>query len=335
MRAVVAESADRLVWTEVPDVVPQPGEVLIKVAAAGVNRADLQQAASQYPMPPGIPETLGLEVAGVVADVGAGVTEWSIAQEVCALLTGGGYAEYVAAPAGQVMPIPAGVSVHEAAAVPEAACTVWSNLVMTANLSAGETLLIHGGASGIGTYAIQVARALDAWVAVTAGSAAKLEAARGLGAQILINYRDEDFVDRIRGETGGAGADVILDIVGASYLDRNVDALADDGRLVIIGLQGGINAELNLGKILGKRAGVFGSALRGRPVEGPHGKSTIVGDVVARLWPMISDRRVRPIIGAQFPIQRAAAAHRLLSAGNVVGKVILLVGDPQTAATTN
>jgi putative PIG3 family NAD(P)H quinone oxidoreductase len=330
MRAVVAESADRLVWTEVPDVVPRRGEVLIKVDADGVNRADLQQAAAQYPMPPGVPETLGVEVAGVVADVGEGVTDWVAGQQVCALLAGGGYAEYVAAPTGQVMPIPPGVTVLEAAALPEAACTVWSNLVMTLHLEPGQTLLLHGGTSGIGTHAIQVARALGARVAVTAGSFAKLELAHRLGAQILINYRDEDFVARIREETDGAGADVILDIVGAAYLDRNVDALADDGRLVIIGMQGGINAELNLGKILGKRAGVFGTALRSRPVHGPHGKSTIVRDVVARVWPMISDGWVRPIIGAEFPIEQATAAHRLLSSGDLVGKVILLVGNRST-----
>jgi len=225
------------------------------------------------------------------------------------------------------MPVPTGVAVHEAAALPEAACTVWSNLQMTAHLKPGQTLLIHGGASGIGTHATQVARALGARVAVTAGSAAKLAVAHRLGAQISINYRDEDFVARIREETGGAGADVILDIIGAAYLHRNVDALAADGRLVIIGLQGGLEGELNLGTLLGKRAGIIGTTLLGRPVDGPHGKSTIVREVVAHVWPMTSAGEVRPIIGAQFPIQQAAEAHRLLSAGDVVGKVILLVGD--------
>jgi putative PIG3 family NAD(P)H quinone oxidoreductase len=327
MRAIVAESADRLVWTEVPDVVPDQGEVLIKVSAAGINRADLLQAAGLYPPPPGASEILGMEVSGVVAGIGDGVTEWSIGQEVCALLAGGGYAEYAAAPAGQVMPVPARVEVHEAAALPEAACTVWSNLAMTAHLTAGQTLLVHGGSSGIGTHAIQVARALDARVAATAGSAAKLDVARELGADIAINYREEDFVARLRKDTGGAGADVILDIIGAAYLDRNIDALADDSELIVIGLQGGVRGELNLGKLMSKRAGVIGTTLRSRPVDGPHGKGAIVREVVAHVWPMISDGRVRPIIGARFPIQEAAAAHRLLSSGDVVGKVILLVGD--------
>ncbi len=320
MRAIVAESAEDLVWSEVPDVLPQPGEVLIKVRAAGVNRADLVLAASR-------------SVAGVVADVGDGVTGWSAGQEVCALLTGGGYAEYVSAPAGQVMPVPAGVAVHEAAALPEAACTVWSNLQMTAHLKTGQSLLIHGGASGVGTHATQVARALGARVAVTAGSADKLEVARGLGAQILINYRNEDFVVRVREETGGAGADVILDIIGAAYLHRNVDALAADGRLIVIGMQGGLEGELNLGTLMGKRAGVIGTTLLGRPADGPHGKRTIVREVVAHVWPMISDGEVNPVIGAQFPIRLAAEAHRLLSAGEVVGKVILLVGDQPSDAS--
>jgi len=327
MRAIVAESADHLVWAKVPDVVPDHGEVLIKVSAAGVNRADLLQAAGHYPPPSGASEILGMEVAGVVADVGSGVTEWSAGQEVCALLAGGGYAEYAAAPAGQVMPIPARVEVHQAAALPEAACTVWSNLEMTAHLSAGQTLLIHGGASGVGAHAIQVAHALDARVAVTAGSAAKLEVARELGADIAINYRDEDFVARIGEETGGAGADVILDIIGADYLDRNIDTLANDGRLIVIGMQGGTKGELNLGKLISKRAGVIATTLRTRPVDGPNGKSAIVGEVVAHVWPMIADGRVRPIIGAECPIQQAAGAHRLLASGDVVGKIILRMSD--------
>jgi NADPH2:quinone reductase len=242
MHAIVAESADHLAWAEVPDVVPKHGEVLIKVSAAGVNSADLQQAAGHYPPPPGTSEILGMEVAGVIAGIGDGVTEWPVGQEVCALLAGGGYAQYVAAPAGQVMPIPARVGLHEAAALPEAACTVWSNLEMTAHLTAGQTLLIHGGASGIGTHATQVAHALNARVAVTAGSSAKLDVARELGADIAVNYREEDFVARIREETSGAGADVILDIVGAPYLARNIDGLASDGQLIVIALQGGSEA---------------------------------------------------------------------------------------------
>jgi putative PIG3 family NAD(P)H quinone oxidoreductase len=323
MRAIVAESAEQLVWQEVPDVSVGPGEVLIRVTAAGVNRADVLQAAGKYPPPPGASEIIGMEVAGVVAEVGSGITEWSVGQEVCALLAGGGYAEYVAVPAGQVMPIPAGVDLADAAGLPEVACTVWSNLVLTAHLSAGQLLLIHGGASGIGSHGIQVARALGARVGVTAGSAEKLELCRGLGAQITINYHDEDFVTRLREETDGAGADVILDIMGAAYLDRNIDALATDGQLIIIGMQGGVKGELNLGKLLGKRARVIGTTLRGRPVSGPNSKSEIVKAVTASAWPMIADGRVRPIIGACMPIQQAAEAHKLLVSGQVSGKIVL------------
>src|ERR1700730_275839 len=217
-----------------------------------------------------------MEVSGVVAEVGDDVAGWTPGQEVCALLAGGGYAEYVAVPAGQLMPHPAGLDLQDSAGVPEVACTVWSNLAMTAHLGEGGMLLMHGGASGVGSHAIQVARALGARVAVTAGSAAKLESCRELGAEILINYRDEDFVERVREATDGAGADVILDIMGASYLDRNIDALASDGQLIVIGMQGGVTAELNLGKLIGKRARVIGTALRGRPVTGPNSKSAIV-----------------------------------------------------------
>ncbi len=325
MRAIVAESHDQLSWQEVPDVSVGPGEVLIKVAAAGVNRADVLQAAGKYPPPPGASDIIGMEVSGVIseigADVGSDVTGWPAGQEVCALLAGGGYAEYVAVPAGQVMPIPDGVDLVDAAGLPEVACTVWSNLVMTAHLSDGQLLLVHGGASGIGSHAIQVARALGARVAVTAGSAEKLAFCRELGADITINYRDEDFVARLREETGGA--DVILDIMGAAYLDRNIDALATDGQLVVIGMQGGMQGELNLGKLLGKRARIIGTTLRARPVSGPNSKSQIVQAVTKSVWPMIADGRVRPIIGARVPIQQVADAHRQLVSGKVTGKIVL------------
>jgi putative PIG3 family NAD(P)H quinone oxidoreductase len=323
MRAIVAESPDQLSWQDVPDVAAGAGEVLVKVAAAGVNRADVLQAAGKYPPPPGASEIIGMEVAGVVADAGSGVTEWSAGQEVCALLAGGGYAEYVAVPAGQAMPIPDGVDLVDAAGLPEVACTVWSNLVLTAHLREGQLLLMHGGASGIGTHAIQVARALGARVAVTAGSAEKLEFCRELGAEITINYHDEDFVARLLEETDGA--DVIFDIMGASYLDRNIDALANDGQLVIIGMQGGMKAELVIAKLLAKRARVIGTTLRGRPVSGPNSKSEIVAAVTASVWPMLADGRVRPIIGARMPIQRAGDAHQLLVSGKVSGKVVLTV----------
>src|SRR5947209_616203 len=322
MRAIVAESPDQLSWQEVPDAAAGQGEVLIKVAAAGVNRADVLQAAGKYPPPPGASEIIGMEVSGVVADAGPGVTEWAVGQDVCALLAGGGYAEYVAVPAGQVMPVPDGVDLVDAAGLPEVACTVWSNLVMTAHLGKGQLLLMHGGASGIGSHAIQVARALGARVAVTAGSADKLTFCRELGAEIAINYHDEDFVARLR-ESGGA--DVILDIMGAAYLDRNIDALATDGQLVIIGMQGGIKGELNVAKLLMKRARVIGTTLRARPVTGPNSKSEIVQAVRASVWPMIADGRVRPIIGARLPIQQAGEAHRQLAAGKVTGKIGLAV----------
>jgi putative PIG3 family NAD(P)H quinone oxidoreductase len=325
MYAIVAESADRLLWQQVPDVAAGNGEVLIKVSAAGVNRADLLQAAGRYPPPPGASELLGMEVSGVIQAVGNDVANWAPGQEVCALLAGGGYAEYVAVPAGQLLPHPVGLDLVDSAGVPEVACTVWSNLAMTAHLSEDQLLLMHGGASGIGTHAIQVARALGAGVAVTAGSTAKLDFCRELGAEILINYRDEDFVARVHEATDGAGADVIFDIMGASYLDRNIDALATEGRLVIIGMQGGIKAELNIAKLLSKRAHVIGTTLRGRPTNGPNSKSEVVAAVTESVWPMIADGRVRPIIGARLPIQEAVEAHRLLQAGEITGKIVLTV----------
>lgn len=324
MLAIVAESADRLTWREVPDVSPGHGEVLIRVDTAGVNRADLLQAAGRYAPPPGASDTLGLEVSGVIEELGGGVSKWSVGQEVCALLAGGGYAEYVAVPAAQVMPIPVGVSVPDAAALPEVACTVWSNLFMTAHLAPGELVLLHGGASGIGTHAIQVATALGSRVAVTAGSQSKLDVCAELGAQFLISYRDEDFVARVNNE---GGADVILDVMGAAYLDRNLDALAPDGRLVIIGMQGGIKAELNIAKMVPKRLHVMATALRSRPVDGANGKGAIVDAVVDSVWPMIGDGRVRPIIGARFPISEAAEAHRVLAAGETFGKILLTVRE--------
>lgn len=322
MRAIVAESSDQLSWQEVADVSARPGEVVVKVAAAGVNRADVLQAAGKYPPPPGASEIIGMEVSGVITEVGDGVTEWSAGQEVCALLAGGGYAEYVAVPAGQVLPIPSGVDLVDAAGLPEVACTVWSNVVLIAGLSRGQLLLAHGGASGIASHAIQIARALGARVAVTAGSAEKLDFCRELGADITINYHDEDFVARLQ-ESGGA--DVILDIMGAAYLDRNIDALASDGRLVIIGMQGGVKGELNIGKLLAKRARVIGTTLRGRPATGANSKSDIVQAVTASVWPMVADGRVRPIIGARLPIQQAGDAHQRLVDGKVTGKIVLTV----------
>ncbi|MDH6196569.1 putative PIG3 family NAD(P)H quinone oxidoreductase [Mycobacterium frederiksbergense] len=322
MYAIVASVDDGLTWENVADISAANNEILIRVDTAGVNRADLLQAAGMYPPPPGASEVIGLEVSGTIAALGAGVTGWSIGQPVCALLAGGGYAEYVAVPAEQVLPVPDGIAVGDAAGLPEVACTVWSNLVMTAGLTAGHLVLLQGGASGIGTHAIQVGRAIGARVAVTAGSADKLALCRDLGAEITINYHEQDFVEQIRAVNG---ADVILDIMGAAYLDRNVDALAIGGRLVIIGMQGGVKAELNIGKLLSKRAGVIATALRPRPVDGPGGKGEIVRAVLDNVWPMIADGRVKPIIGARLPIQQAQQAHDLLASGEVSGKILLQV----------
>ncbi|MFM9033071.1 MAG: NAD(P)H-quinone oxidoreductase [Mycobacterium sp.] len=325
MRAIVTESG-QLVWREVPDVTAGSDEVVIRVDTAGVNRADLLQAAGKYPPPPGASGILGLEVSGTIAEIGDGVANHAVGQTVCALLAGGGYAEYVAVPATQVMPLPDSVTLEDAAGLPEAACTVWSNLVLTAHLRPGEFVLVHGGASGIGTHAIQVAKALGAEVAVTAGSAAKLRVCADLGADVLIRYRDEDFVDRVREATDGRGADVVLDLMGAAYLDRNLGALGFDGRLVIIGMQGGIKAELNIATLIGKRLSVMGTALRGRPTAGPRGKAAIVAAVVASVWPMLADGTVRPVVGARFPIEQAAEAHRVLAAGETSGKILLTIG---------
>jgi NADPH2:quinone reductase len=302
---------------EVPDPRPGPGEVLIDVVATSVNRADLLQRQGRYPPPPGVSEILGLECAGTVAELGDGVAGFAVGDEVCALLTGGGYAERVAAPAGQVMPLPPGVDVVTAGGVPEVACTVWSTVVRHAGLAAGELLLVHGGSGGVGTHAIQVGRALGAQVATTA-SAARLARCAELGAEILIDYREQDFAEQLTGR-----ADVILDNMGASYLARNLTALAPDGRLVVIGLQGGATAGLNLGALLLRRASVAAMGLRGRPVDGPHGKAALCADVIARLWPMFSDGRVRPVVHATLSLSDASRAHQMLEAGGVVGKILL------------
>ncbi|MDR6863089.1 NAD(P)H-quinone oxidoreductase [Phycicoccus sp. 3266] len=312
--------ADALVLDEVPDPQPAAGEVRVRVAAAGVNRADVMQRMGHYPPPPGAPEYPGLEVSGTVDALGEGVEGWSVGDEVCALLSGGGYAELVCVPAGQLLPVPAGVSLEDAAALPEVVSTVWSNVFMTANLLPGQTLLVHGGSSGIGTMAIQLAREVGAHVAVTAGTAEKLEACRELGAEVLVNYREVDFVERVRAATGGAGADVVLDNMGAKYLACNVDVLAPNGRLVIIGLQGGRTAELDLGKLLAKRAAVIATSLRARPAGE---KATIVAAVREHVWPLVEAGRVRPVVHGRYPLADAAAAHRELESSGHVGKILL------------
>jgi putative PIG3 family NAD(P)H quinone oxidoreductase len=303
--------------TEAPDPRPGPGEVLIDVAATSVNRADLLQRQGRYAPPPGASEILGLECAGTVAELGDGVAGFAVGDAVCALLAGGGYAERVTVPAGQVMPLPPGVDLVTAGGVPEVACTVWSTVVRHAGLAAGELLLVHGGSGGVGTHAIQVGRALGAQVATTA-SAARLAHCAELGAQILIDYREQDFAEQLTGR-----ADVILDNMGATYLSRNLTALAPDGRLVVIGLQGGTTAELNLGVLLPKRASVAAIGLRGRPMAGAQGKAALCADVVARLWPMFGDGRVTPVTHATVPLADAAQAHQMLEAGGIVGKILL------------
>jgi len=313
--------ADALVLAEVPAPEPAPGEVRIRVAAAGVNRADVMQRRGFYDPPPGSSPYPGLEVSGTVDAVGDGVAQWSVGDEVCALLVGGGYAEQVCVPQGQVLPVPAGLLLEDAAALPEVVCTVWSNVFMTANLLPGQTLLVHGGSSGIGTMAIQLAREVGAHVAVTAGSAEKLEACRALGAEVLVNYRAQDFVEEVRRATGGAGADVILDNMGAKYLARNVEALAVNGRLVVIGLQGGTRAEIDLNALLRKRAAVIATSLRARPVEE---KAAIVAAVREHVWPLVQSGRVRPVVHSRHPLADAAAAHRELEESRHIGKILLL-----------
>jgi len=312
--------ADALVLNEVPTPDITADEVLVTVAAAGVNRADLMQRQGFYPPPPGASEYPGMEVSGTISALGSDVTGWHVGDEVCALLSGGGYAEQAAVPATQLLPVPDRVSLVDAAALPEVVCTVWSNVFMTANLQPGQTILIHGGSSGIGTMAIQLARAIGARVAVTAGSAYKLEACRALGAEILINYREQDFVEALAAATQGNGADVILDNMGAKYLARNVSALAVNGRLVIIGLQGGVKAELDINALLRKCAAVIATSLRGRPVAE---KTAIVAAVREHVWPLIESGAVKPVVHRTFPLARASDAHRELEASTHIGKILL------------
>ncbi|WP_020668837.1 NAD(P)H-quinone oxidoreductase [Amycolatopsis nigrescens] len=307
-----------LEWTDVPDPAPGPGEVLVEVAASAVNRADVLQRQGNYPPPPGASDILGLECSGTIAELGEDVTGWSVGDEVCALLAGGGYAEQVVVPAGQLLPVPGEVKLVAAAGLPEVACTVWSNVIMGAGLAADDVLLVHGGAGGIGTHAIQVGKALGAKVAVTAGSAGRVERCRQLGADFAFNYREQDFVAELKKETGGAN--VILDNMGASYLGRNIDALATGGRLVVIGMQGGVKGELNIGKLLAKRASVAAAGLRSRPLAE---KAAIVADVRDRLWPLLEAGSVQPVVDQVVPMAEAAKAHRALDEDDVFGKIVL------------
>ena len=323
MRAITIPEpgdADSLVLDEVPDPEAGAGQVLVDVVAAGVNRADVMQRLGHYPPPPGASEYPGLEVSGRIAAVGDGVEQWHVGDEVCALLEGGGYAEKVAVPAEQVLPVPRGVDLVDAAGLPEVAATVWSNVFLVANIQPGQVLLVHGGSSGIGTMAIQLAKAVGAHVAVTAGSQEKLDACRDLGAEFLVNYKEEDFVERLRELTKGHGADMILDNMGAKYLGRNVEALATNGRLVTIGLMGGRRGELDMGMLLAKRGAVIATSLRARPATE---KAAIVAAVREHVWPLVESGDVRPIIHSRHPLEHAAEAHREMEASGHIGKILL------------
>ncbi|WP_449061549.1 NAD(P)H-quinone oxidoreductase [Planomonospora algeriensis] len=317
MHAIVIDKPggpEVLAWRQVPDPRPERGDVIIDVAASAVNRADVLQRQGLYSPPPGASPYPGLECSGIVAEVGSDVEGFKPGDRVCALLTGGGYAERVAVPWQQVMRVPDRVDLVEAAGLPEVACTVWSNVFMTARLRKGETLLVHGGASGIGTLAVQLAKAFGSHVVVTAGSAEKIARCLELGADEGIDYREEDFAEKVR-------ADVILDIIGGKYLARNVKALKTGGRLVVIGMQGGTRGELDLGALLTKRASVHGTTLRARPVDE---KGVIVRGVVDNVWPLLDAGAIRPVVHARVPMSDAAQAHRLLESGEHVGKILLV-----------
>ena len=324
MRAVTLPSygdASVLTLADVEDPVAGPGEVLVDVVATAVNRADLLQRMGFYEPPPGASRYPGLECSGRIAALGEGVAGWAVGDQVCALLSGGGYAEKVAVPTGQLLPVPAGLSLVEAAALPEVACTVWANVFLLAALQPGEIFLVHGGTSGIGTMAIQLAVRHGARVLCTVGSSEKASAAEALGAERAIRYRDEDFVEVVRDVAGGA--DVILDNMGAAYLPRNVKALRTGGRLVVIGLQGGVKGELDLAALLGKRAAVHATSLRARPADE---KAAIVEAVLAGVWPAVEAGEVRPVVDRVLPLEQVREAHEVLEASTHVGKVVLTVG---------
>ena len=320
----IAESGGPEVLCAAIRATPEPGhgEVLIEVAAAGVNRPDVVQRQGGYPPPPGASDIPGLEVAGTIVATGAGVSTLSIGDRVCALVTGGGYAEYCPAPAAQVLPVPAGLDMIEAAALPETFFTVWSNVFDRGRLQPGERFLVHGGSSGIGTVAIQLARAFEARVFATAGSAEKCAACERLGAERAINYRDENFVEVAKALTGGVGLDLILDMVGGDYIQRNIAALATEGRLVQIAFLAGANVELNLMPLMLKRLTLTGATLRARAIED---KAAIADALRARVWPLLESGRVRPVIDSTVALADAAKAHERMESGEHIGKIVLTV----------
>ena len=311
---------DVLVPVERPTPAVAAGEVLIKVAAAGVNRPDVMQRQGKYPPPPGASDIPGLEIAGEIVGVASDVTSWRTGERVCALVSGGGYAEYCSAPAPQCLPIPGGLDLIQAAAIPETFFTVWTNVFERGRLVAGETILIHGGSSGIGTTAIQLARAFGARVIATAGSDEKCSACQSLGAEVAINYRSTDFVTTVRDTTGGRGVDVVLDMVGGEYLQRNVDCLARDGRLVQIGLLSGAKSQVNMGPVLQRRLWITGSTLRARSIAE---KAAIAGAVQQHVWPLLEAGTVRVLVHATFPLRQAAEAHRVMESSAHIGKLVL------------
>jgi len=323
VRAVLAEGAggpEVLVVRDLPDPAPGPGEVVLAVAAAGLNRADLLQRQGFYPPPPGASDVLGMECSGTVAAVGTEVKGWTVGDQACALLSAGAYATQVAVPVGQLMPVPEGVDLVAAAALPEVAGTVWSNVFMLAALQPGEVLLVHGGAGGIGSFAIQLATQLGARVLTTAGTAEKRDFCLTLGAEVAIDYHDEDFVEVVKEHTGGAGANVVLDNMGAVYLERNVSALATEGRLVVIGLQGGTKGELDLNALMRKRAAILATTLRARPSEE---KAAICASVVEHVWPLVAEGKVREIVDTTIPLDDVRRAHELMESGTHTGKILL------------
>ncbi|MFJ8927388.1 NAD(P)H-quinone oxidoreductase [Streptomyces sp. NPDC102364] len=303
-----------LQWVDAEDPAPAAGQVVVDVVASAVNRADVMQRMGLYPVPEGASPYPGLEVSGRISAVGEGVTGWKVGDEVCALLTGGGYAQKVAVPAGQLLTVPKGIGLVEAAGLPEAVATVWSNLVMTANLKEGETLLVHGGAGGVGTAAIQIAKAVGARVVTTVGGPEKAARAKELGADVAVNYRAQDFTEH-------GPYDVILDVVGGQYLERNVRSLAPDGRLVVIGLQDGLEGQLNLADMVFKRLSVHGTTLRTRSAEQ---KAAIVAEVQGEVWPMIESGAVQLVVDQTVPMAEAAEAHRLIDTGQHIGKILLV-----------
>lgn len=325
MTAIAIRAAggpEMLVPEQRPVPTPGQGEILVKVAAAGVNRPDVMQRLGLYPPPKGAPDIPGLEIAGTVAACGAGVTRWRVGDEVTALVVGGGYAQYCVAVEGHALPIPAGLSANEAAAIPETFFTVWHNVFERGGLKPGETLLVHGGSSGIGTTAIQLARSFGSRVITTAGSAEKCEVCRKLGADVAINYRTEDFVAATKQATDGKGADVILDMIGGDYVERNYEAAAVEGRIVQIAFQGSPKATVNFMRLMLKRLHHTGSTLRAR--ANPD-KTAIARAIEAKVWPLVAAGKVRPVIDSTFPLSEAAGAHARMESSQHTGKIVLVI----------